>query len=265
MLRALALILAVLALPQAPAQAATIDAVLDAAAATIGGPAGVPALNAAMACRAEGCAACPAGTPATGPLTFDHDDGQSRSAFAYLVGRIAQVDRDASGAVAGTYRGPTFHDVVATDAAPMAALGLRADDLADSAAVYWQSLWEIAAADWRAPTLTVFELPEWGSDRAVPIIAAAKTRLAPLAARLRAALRCDPAMAKLTPQDRSDLGYALHLQTYVLRGLFSATFEKNAEATRAVSNAVVKAVAAKGFDLRQAPLAPGAGRGGSQP
>lgn len=42
----------------------------------------------------------------------------------------------------------------------------------------------------------------------------------------------------------------------VLRALYTATFEQDKAATAAVSDAVAKAAAAKGLDLRRAPLAP---------
>lgn len=256
--RFLALALAMLALPFAPAplvaaRAATIDAVMDAAEATLVGPAGVPALKAA--CTVEGCTACPAGSPAPGAaLAFDHDDSRSRGAWQHLIALTALADRAAADAAARAYRVATVHDAIATDAAPMKALGLQAEDLADSAAVYWQSLQEIATNDRHAPTLTVFSLLGWPDTN--PAVATAKARLGPLAARLRAALRCDPAVAGMTPEERSDLGYALHLQTALLRVLYTATFEQTRAATEAVSDAVAKAVAAKGFDLRRGPLTP---------
>jgi hypothetical protein len=257
LLRPLALILAVLALPFAPARAATIDAVMDAAETTLAGPGGAATLKTALACTVTGCAACPAGSPATNAsLAFDHDADASRSAWQHLVALIGLKDRAAADAVDGTYQGAKSHDVVDTDTAPMAALGLQAGDLADSAAIYWQSLWEVANDVRQADTLEVFELPEWTSDRAAPAVKAATARLGPLAAKLRAELRCDPAVAKLTPQQRQDLGYALHLQTMLIRGLYAATFEANAEATKAVSDAMEKAVAAKGVDLRLGPLTP---------
>lgn len=224
---------------------------MDAAEATLAGPAGVPTLKAA--CTAEGCAACPAGSPAAA-LGFDHDDSRSRGAWQHLIALTALTDRAAADTVERSYRGATFRDAIATDAAPMKALGLQADDLADSAAVYWLSLQEIAANDPQAPTLTVFALPGWPDTN--PAVATAKARLDPLAARLRAALRCDPAVARLTPDERSDLGYALHLQAAVLRALYSATFEQTKAATAAASDAVEKAVATKGFDLRRGPLTP---------
>lgn len=249
------LVLAVLALPLAPARGATIDAVLDAVEATLAGAAGVPALKSAMACTTEGCTACPAGSPSlAATLAFDHDDSRSRAAWRHLIALTALTDRAAADAADHAYQGATFRDVIDTDTGPMKALGLQADDLADSAAVYWLSLQEIATNDWHAPTMTVFAAAT--SDGAAQAVSTAKARLGPLAARLRAALRCDPAVAKLSREGRSDLGYALHLQAALLRALYSATFEHDKTATEAVSDAVEKAVAAKGFDLRQGPLAP---------
>jgi hypothetical protein len=104
LLRPLALILAFLALPFAQGRAATIDAVMDAAEATLAGPAGGAALKTAMACTATGCAACPAGSPATNTsLAFDHDADASRSAWQHLVALIDLKDRATADAVDATY------------------------------------------------------------------------------------------------------------------------------------------------------------------